>query len=331
MSAVLGLDIGGANLKAAHTDGTARSVPFALWRNPHGLADALRHLVGAMPRADRLAVTMTGELCDCFENRRQGVGAILDAVEAMASGRLVRVWRTDGRFTTTEEARTAPLLTASANWLALATFAGRLAPSGPALLIDVGSTTTDVIPLLDGVPVPRGRTDAERMESDEVVYKGVGRTPVCALMDGSGAAEFFATTHDVYLVLGLAAEFPDNCDTADGRPLTRAHAHARLARMLGADLENSTEQQRRALASRIDRRLGDLVRAAVEQVAGNLPETPKSVVLAGAGEFLARRALFQVPALRPCAIVSLRGLKGEPLSMAACAYAVAVLSQEREG
>src|ERR1051325_158213 len=96
--AILGLDVGGANLKAAHTSGVAHSQPFALWKDPGGLCDALRRLVGAMPAADEFAVTMTGELCDCFESKRQGVLAILDAVEAAAEGVPVQVWRTDGRF-----------------------------------------------------------------------------------------------------------------------------------------------------------------------------------------------------------------------------------------
>ena len=81
---VLGLDVGGANLKAAHTDGAALSRPFALWKDPGGLAGALRGLIAEMAAADLLAVTMTGELCDCFESKRQGVLAILDAVEEAA-------------------------------------------------------------------------------------------------------------------------------------------------------------------------------------------------------------------------------------------------------
>ena len=83
---VLGLDIGGANLKAAHTHDVARLRPFALWKDPAGLADALRGLLRGWPPFDLLAVTMTGELCDCFESKRQGVAAILDAVEAAAGG-----------------------------------------------------------------------------------------------------------------------------------------------------------------------------------------------------------------------------------------------------
>src|SRR5919201_1892665 len=95
---VLALDVGGANLKAAHSRGAACLRPFALWKDPAGLPGALRALLGRMPLHDLLAVTMTGELCDCFETKRQGVNAILDAVEAVADGTPVRVWRTDGRL-----------------------------------------------------------------------------------------------------------------------------------------------------------------------------------------------------------------------------------------
>ncbi|HMF14333.1 MAG TPA: hypothetical protein VKE94_18580, partial [Gemmataceae bacterium] len=74
---VLGLDIGGANLKAAHSDGTAQSTAFALWKTPERLADQLRQLIASMPTHDMVALTMTGELCDCYESKRQGVHAIL--------------------------------------------------------------------------------------------------------------------------------------------------------------------------------------------------------------------------------------------------------------
>src|SRR5690349_16364385 len=110
---ILGLDIGGANLKAAH-DGGARLQPFELWKNSAGLADALRDLLRGLPAFDRLAVTMTGELCDCFETRRAGVLAILDAVDAVADGRPVRVWLTDGRLVKLARAREKPLRAAAA-------------------------------------------------------------------------------------------------------------------------------------------------------------------------------------------------------------------------
>src|SRR5437763_6925264 len=119
----LGLDIGGANLKAADGRGWARSVPFALWREPHRLADALRTLIACGPVAERLAVTMTGELCDCFCSKAEGVRHILGTVESVAQEREVLVYLVDGRFVTIGEATASPHLTAASNWHALANFA----------------------------------------------------------------------------------------------------------------------------------------------------------------------------------------------------------------
>jgi probable H4MPT-linked C1 transfer pathway protein len=325
---VLGLDIGGANLKAAHTGGGARLRPFALWKHPAGLAGALRDLLGGWPPFDLLAVTMTGELCDCFESKRQGVHAILDAVEAAAGGVPVRVWRTDGAFADVAAARAAPLRVAAANWLALATWASRHAPAGPALLLDVGSTTTDIVPLLDGKPAPLGRTDPERLRWRELVYLGVRRTPLCGIVGGEGAAELFATTLDVFLVLGEVAEDASDTNTADGRPATRAAAHARLARMLCADLETSTAEERLALAERAQRGLTDALASGVDQVAGRLPGPLRTFVVAGSGEFLARSVLRRLRRESPYQIVSLAERLGPAVSDAACAYAVAALAAE---
>src|SRR5262249_1880712 len=220
-AAVLGLDVGGANLKGAHVSpagASARSQRFALWRRPADLARALGDLGGTFPPAHPLAVTMTGELCDCFADKREGVHAILGAVAQAAGGKPVRVWLNSGRFTDLGGAWRDYLRAASANWLALATFAGCFAPDGPALLVDVGATPTDVVPRLEGRRVPQGCTDPERLRSGELVYRGAGRTPLCALTGADGVGELFATTLDVYLVLGAVHEDPADTDTADGRP-----------------------------------------------------------------------------------------------------------------
>src|SRR5262245_32221527 len=203
--AVLGFDIGGANTKAAHSGGACLSRPFALWQDPEGLALRLllRELRAALPPANELAVTMTGELCDCFASKREGVSRILSVVGDVAGDMPVRVWRNDGSLVDLAAAQSGDaLLVAAANWPALATWAGRLVPSDPALLLDIGSTTTDIIPLHDGVPVAAGHTDTERLRTGELVYTGVRRTPVCAVLGNEGlASEFFATTHDVYVAL----------------------------------------------------------------------------------------------------------------------------------
>jgi probable H4MPT-linked C1 transfer pathway protein len=328
-TAVLGLDVGGANLKAVHTDGTARSLPFALWKRSAELPAALAALVRDMPGCDLFAVTMTGELCDCYESKRQGVAAILEAVEHAASGRPVRVWRTDGKFATPAEAKDSYLLTASANWHALGTWAGRHAPDGPALLVDIGSTTTDVIPLLHGKVVAKAKTDPERLRCSELVYVGARRTPLAMFMRGDGAAELFATTLDLFLLLGWHDEDPADCNTADGRPATQAHAHARLARMLCADLETCTEQERKDWTHILLLRVLTDLATAVVRVARTLPAAPQTVIVAGTGEKLARKVLEFQQVFPLGKGVSLSNILGAGRSAAACAHAVAVLAAEQ--
>jgi probable H4MPT-linked C1 transfer pathway protein len=328
MVGVLGLDIGGANIKAAHSSGPARTVPFALWKEPARLPEVLRQTIASLPTADALGLTMTGELCDCFQTKREGVSRILKAVEQVWRGN-VRVWTTDGRFVSPADGRERPLQVASANWHALATWAGRLAPSGPGLLIDVGSTTTDLVPLHDGKPTPQGRTDPERLQCGELVYSGVRRTPLCALLNGGFAAELFATTLDINLLLNTLPEDPQDRDTADGRPATRAAAHARVARMICADAEMCSLEQAREIAERALLRQIFVLDSALGGVVKRLPSPPQTVILAGSGEFLGRLLLQEQKRFPPGRVVSLTETLGQDVSEAACAYALSVLGQER--
>ncbi len=328
---VLGLDIGGANLKTATPDGRAVSVPFALWKQPDRLPTALAELVARFPDATELAVTMTGELCDCFETKRQGVNAILDATEHAAACRPVRVWGTDGVFHTVAAARAKHLTVAAANWHALATFAGRYAPTGSAMLIDIGSTTSDLIPLTAGVPYTHGNTDWDRLQVRELVYAGVRRTPVFAVYTDRVCAELFATTADVYVVLGLIPEGPTDTDTANGRPLTVEHSLTRLARVLGADREELSDDHLIHFATRVhDRLRAQLVESArATYYDRQTVSKPEQVIVSGAGEFLARQVASKVfdelPADRT---VSLNEKLGPQVSECAPAYAVAVLAAE---
>lgn len=327
MTAVLGLDIGGANLKAAHTNGAAHTRAFALWKQPERLATELRSIRAAMPAHDRLAMTMTGELCDCFASKRDGVLAILQSVEEAAAGTVVDVWTTRGAFARPAEVCKHPLPAAAANWLALASFAGRLTEGEPALLLDSGSTTTDIVYLDNGKPSPRALTDRGRLASGELVYTGIRRTPVCAVLGMGVAAEFFATMLDVYLWLGLWPENAHDTDTADGRAAMRAHAHARLARMLCADAEDVSLAEIDALAKRAADTQISFVRSTVARVLAGRAD-PRRMILAGSGEMLGRRVLATHPRLGALPILSLSERLGAELSEAACAYAVAVLGGE---
>lgn len=334
---ILGLDIGGANLKAAAADRRAVSVPFPLWKNKDALPAALADLIAKFPDADQFAVTMTGELCDCYETKREGVAHILRSVRAAARGHPVRVWGTDGRFHTVDEAIENHLTVAAANWHALATFAGGYVPDGDAILIDIGSTTTDVIPIRDGVPNPKGLTDPGRLATGELVYTGVRRTPVCAVVSQRQvvAAELFATMLDVYVLLGMTAEDSTDVDTADDRPATRENAHARLSRMLGGDPETVSRAATEKLAHDAFEVQRSMIESGYREAAFRLDRNWRDFkdsgfwhLLSGSGEFLGEEVL-KLFMVNPDRVVSLRRKLGRDLSACAPAYAVAVLASER--
>jgi hypothetical protein len=187
---------------------------------------------------------------------------------------------------------------------------------------------------LDAEPVSRGKTDTERMQHQELIYTGVRRTPLCSLMGWSGAAEFFATTLDVYLLRGQIPEDPNDCDTADGRPATKAHAHSRIARMLCSDGTLMPSEQTHEIALGLAQAQETKIRDAIERVwldsdFSRFGDGGTRVVAAGSGEFLARAAIDRVERLRPRDGISLSDTLGPELSTVAPAYAVARLAAER--
>jgi probable H4MPT-linked C1 transfer pathway protein len=332
----LAIDIGGANLKAADGRGFAASRPFAVWRRPELLSAELVQLIESAPSCTSLAVTMTAELADCFETKAEGVRQILDAVQAAASGRTIHVYQVDGQLVGVKEAHKAPLLAAASNWHALAAFANRYACAWPALLVDLGSTTADVIPLDPSGPIAAGFNDPERLASGELVYTGVERTPLCALVpslpwqghDCPVAAELFATTVDAYLMLGELPEEPENCDTANGRPRTWPRALARLARMVCADADSFAAEDARQAAATVREAQLDLLQTAVEKVVTRLGDLPKTIILSGHGEFLLRHLLARLP--WQADVLSLTAELGPAVSRCAPAHALAVLARERK-
>jgi probable H4MPT-linked C1 transfer pathway protein len=330
----LALDIGGANLKVADGLGFAASHPFALWKDKDRLAWELRSAIAESPPHDHLVVTMTGELADCFASKVEGVKFILQAVHEAADGRHTRVYLVDGTMVSLNVAWARPLLAASANWHALACFCGRLAPRSPAWLIDIGSTTVDMIPLIDGRPAAAGDTDTDRLLSGQLVYTGVERSPVCALVqalpyrgdDCPVAQELFAATRDAYLLLGDLPESPNDRQTADHRPATRDAACRRMARMLSANELQYGFDDAVACAQRVaQEQLAMLVRAA-QRVLDRMRPQPAIAILSGHGEFLARRLLTALSWRGE--VISLVEKLGPIVSRCAPAHALAVLAKE---
>ncbi len=321
---IIGLDIGGANLKLATATGDARSMVFPLWKHPEKLGEGLKTLVGDLPVSE-IGITMTGELCDCFRTKRDGVTHIVQAVEQLWQGQ-ARYWSTEGKFVSTSEAIENPLKVAASNWHGLATYLARLFPEGNWLLVDIGSTTTDLIRIEEGIVNARGKTDPERFQEGELLYTGVKRTPIFGILPHT-AGEWFATTQDAYVLLGDIPEEPDNKETADNRPLTKEYAAERLLRCYLHDTETASVQRAFEIAEEISKTQLNMVSRQIELALGGKWPLFKGI-LSGGGGFLAKRAWKSLWFKESR---SLSAEWGEKLAEVAPAYAMAKLMEQNAG
>lgn len=294
-----GWDLGGAHLKVAQSDASGRllaalQLPCALWRGLDQLQQALGEAQTQLVPTRRHGITMTGELVDLFLNRAEGVDRLTRAMRAAFPEADLRVYAGEAGFVEPEEVPHRLREVASANWHASARFVAARCKAG--LLVDIGSTTTDLVPFADGRVHAAGFTDEERMVSEELVYTGVTRTPVMALagtVPFAGArqrlmAEYFATAADIHRLTGALPEDADQHATADGRGKSAEESARRLARMLGRDVETAELSAWRRLARHLSERQLQLVQSAADRVLSRgLPPDDAPVVGAGVGRFLA--------------------------------------------
>jgi probable H4MPT-linked C1 transfer pathway protein len=270
---LIGIDIGGANLKVVDDEGV-HIHPCPLWKHAP-LQKILENY-----QKESAAVVMTGELADCFENKGEGIRWIVSTVKEV----FPRAWfyGTDGRF----HRDPVPSL-AAANWLASAEFLLPLYPH--TLLMDMGSTTTDLIPL-HHMEELKGLTDLQRLQKGYLVYHGLLRTGIPGFVRKVRAngiptplsSEYFAITADIHLLLGHISSQEYTCETPDGREPTPISAMRRIARLVCADpQEVGGEPGIRDIAEQIGKEETELILRSVGQVE-KMSKT-KGVVCAGIG------------------------------------------------
>ena len=335
MRPVIGLDVGGANTKAAVVDGDDRvqvaSEPFEVWRQPEGMAEAIAAVVARLGFDDApVALTTTAELADVFASKREGVLYVLDAARQALPGRRLRVLTTSGELVGIREARRAPLSCAAANWVATALLVARWLPD--AVLVDCGGTTTDLIPILAGEIAARGRTDVERLLAGELVYTGALRTNIAAVLShvpigGRScpvSSELFAISADAHLLRGNLRREQCTCTFPDARGTSPGEVRSRLARVVCADPEQLAPGDLEAIAAAVEEAQVASIAAALARVAGRLP-APLPVVAVGVGAFLARAAAERCGlTIHPGSGTPLGGEGGE----VAAAVALSVLGRE---
>lgn len=285
----LGLDIGGAFVKYALLPAKGKAargiVPFELWKQPDKLAAVLKPLKPQKPYA--VAITMTGELCDCFKNRREGVRHIVDAAQTAFGP--VMVYAIKGGLLSPEQAVRRHREVASANWPLVPRRLTLLAKNF--LMVDIGGTTTDLTPVRDGRIANNGFSDYARLRHGELLYTGALRTPLPAVTASLAirgdkiplAAETFCIMADVHLMLKDIGPRDYACPTPDGGPKTARASERRLSRAFLADDGELGKNDLLAAA----REAADIQRAQVVTAARrfNLP-----VIAVGTGAFILRPA-----------------------------------------
>jgi probable H4MPT-linked C1 transfer pathway protein len=253
MSVVIAWDIGGVHLKAARAENgrilDAVQVASPLRFGIERIADAFGEAKAAIGSAPRHVVTMTAELADTFASRREGVERLALMAVRELPGSDVLLYAGRAGFINPESAGKHVEDIASANWHASASLVARLC--GIALFLDMGSTTTDIVPVGGGTLRSHGYTDAERLASGELVYTGLVRGFVMTAADRAPVGgrwtslinENFANMADVHRLLGTLPDDADKMITADGRDKTVAASRARLARMVGRDADEGEDAE----------------------------------------------------------------------------------------
>ncbi len=318
---VLGLDIGGANTKAAlikfENSKVVKSLSyieyFPFWEKtlkeiPEMLkrinSNILEKYNLKLNNVDYIAITITAELSDAFQTKREGINTILNALEQVFNTKKLFFISITNKFINYEQAREENLLIAAANWVSTALFLGKFVPK--CILIDSGSTTIDFIPILNSIPCTKGKTDVERLMNHELIYTGGLRATIPSITHfvpykGKNVRisfEKFALISDIHRILNNISQEEYINDTADGRSKSLEDCYARLARILCMDVETISKEDLNIIAKYIYDKQLELVSTEIQEfmkeLIVRLPEfkqNPQFVITGFSAHFLIRRAL----------------------------------------
>ncbi len=318
---LLGLDIGGANSKAALVEfdnkklnkirTAIRYYPF--WEKnikefPKMLRNLSTQLLGEsnidFNDINKIAVTITAELSDAFQTKKEGIQTILEVLKKVFESDKIMVINNQNVFFKVQDALENYLNVAGANWVATALFLGSYKPD--CILIDAGSTTIDLIPIKDGKPQTIGKDDVSRIMNHELIYTGALRATIPSIThfvpfkrkNCRISFEKFALIADVHRILGHITEQEYSCDTADNRSKSFYNCYARLSRIICGDLEQLTKDELNIIANYIYQTQLKIIMSEIqlfiEQTSYRLPDLTQNplFITTGLGEkFLINTAL----------------------------------------
>ena len=305
---IVGWDIGAANVKASWIVTELKpspvrvvSRPFEIWKEKERLPEVLNEvfeaLVGKGNAPEVMGITTTAELSDVFATKREGVAFVFESVQSCFPEIPCHAFSLSGKFVPLKEAGDRLLEFAASNWMASAQWTARKFPD--CLLVDVGSTTTDILPILKGTVAAQGATDMARLALGELVFTGALRTNLAAVVQTvpvAGqmcrvASEYFAITGDVHLILGNLHPKDYCCSTPDGQAPSMESARRRLARIVCADTEMLSPSEIDEIARFTFDRQVQQIADGLNQVISRFPLLRNyPVINVGMGSFLGRAA-----------------------------------------
>ena len=321
---ILGIDIGGANTKITELEEKyykIHHIYFPMWKKHKKLTELLR--VYNSGNVEKVGIVMTAELVDAYRSKREGVEDILNSVERAFPDKDIYVFDVDGNFLEIDVAKKKYIKVSASNWTATAYFVIKDICDN-CILVDMGSTTTDIIPIKDG-EILAEETDLKRLMNNQLVYVGALRTPLSFLTNTvvfrgfktNVSSEYFSITGDVNLILNKINPEDYTCDTPDGVPVDRKSCMRRVARVLCSDLEEVNEEEILDISLQFYRKLLNMVRSNLDRVSERYEI--RDVVITGLGESILKEAL------EGYSIISVGERYGKEVSLSTPSFAVAKL------
>jgi len=318
---ILGLDIGGANTKAAliqfEKDKITKAFSyieyFPFWEKtlnqiPQMFKSLTSNLIQKnniqLSEIDYIAITITAELSDAFQTKQEGIITILNALETAFEKEKMFFINNEGEYIGIDQARKEFLKIAAANWVSTALFLGKFLPN--CILIDAGSTTIDLIPIFNSIPVSKGKDDTSRLINHELIYTGGLRATIPSITHFVPykekmvriSFEKFALISDVHRILDNISEKEYINDTADNRSVSIEDCYSRLARIICKDIESISKEELDDIAKFIYNKQLEIVSTEIQlflnELIDRIPEymeNPLFIITGLSAEFLIGKSL----------------------------------------
>ena len=352
MTKILGLDIGGANTKYAFIDSekedngilTVGADYFPFWKDNENYPQYLQQLKETIEEKygviETVVFVTTAELADCFHTKKEGITTICNYISSvfsnLASGPFI--YSSKSEFITMEKAPEQWLEVSATNWIVSANYLGLKYPN--IIMIDIGTTTTDIIPINEGKVVAEGFSDLNRLISNELIYTGLLRSNIATILNEVKlpgrkipvSSELFATTGDAYLVQNLIAIEEYTSETADGKSVSKENSLAGIARVICADTNQLSEDEIKLIAKQVISKQIEILTQALQQVQSRYHErydmNPR-IVLMGSGAMPVGISLLRANGIYEETLIDEVLSKEESISFTAIAVAKLYVEKAR--